>query len=84
MRCYFVKNARIVAVKELPGLSLRDAVEIARTMFEESSYDAVEVWSLTRRISRLGRIAKARPKPAGSPRLSKCDRPEVGSASTAS
>ena len=65
MRCYFVKDARIVAVKELPGLSPKEAVEIARTMFQEgaSSYDGVEVGSLTRRISRLGRIAKPRPKP---------------------
>ncbi len=63
VRSYFVKDARIVAVKELPVLSPKEAVEIARTMFEESSYDGVEVWSPTRRISRLGRIGKPRPKP---------------------
>jgi len=57
MRCYFVKDARIVAFKELPGLSCKEAVEIARTLFEESasSYDGVEVWSLTRSIYRLGK-----------------------------
>jgi hypothetical protein len=60
MRCYFVKDARIVEFKELPGLSCKEAVEIARTMFEESasSYDGVDVWSLTRSIYRLGRIGE--------------------------
>jgi len=60
VRCYFVKNARIVALKELPGLSCDEAVEIARAMFKESasSYDGVEVWSLTRRIYRQSRIAR--------------------------
>lgn len=47
MRCYFVKDAKIVAAQDLPGLSCDEAVEIARTMLEEhaSSYDEVEVWS---------------------------------------
>ena len=60
MRCYFVKDARIVAFKELPGLSCEEAAATARTMFEESAStsDGVEVWSLTRRIYRLGRIAR--------------------------
>lgn len=63
VRCYFVKNARIVASKELPGLSRLEAIQIARTLFEESAstYDGVEVWSLTRRIFRLGSFARKPP-----------------------
>ena len=68
VRCYFVKNARIVASKELPGLSPDEAVETARTMFEASSFDGVEVWSLTRRIFWLGRIAKPPAKRTASSR----------------
>jgi hypothetical protein len=61
LRCYFVKDAKIVAAKELPGVSCDEAVGAARAMFEEhaSSYDGVEVWSLTRRIFRLGYVARA-------------------------
>ena len=53
MRCCFVKDARIVAVEELiPGLSVHEAIESARIIFEKraSPYDGVEVWSLTRRL----------------------------------
>ena len=43
MRCYFVKNAKIVAAQELPHLSLKEAVATARDMFEASSYDGIEL-----------------------------------------
>jgi hypothetical protein len=68
MRCHFVKDAKIVAAKELPGLSCEEAVEIARKMFEESAsaYAGIEVWSLTRRIFRLGCIAR-RPRERSRP-----------------
>ncbi|HXZ17839.1 MAG TPA: hypothetical protein VEH77_18090 [Roseiarcus sp.] len=61
MRCYFVKDARIVAVEELPGLSIREAVASARGSFEASasSYDGIEVWSLTRRIYKQDRVSAA-------------------------
>ena len=70
MRCYFVKNARIVALKELPDLPYREAVETARRMFEDDpSCDGVEVWSLTRRICWLGHIAgKSRATPSATKR----------------
>src|SRR5271166_1035301 len=43
VRRHFVKRAKIVTVKELPGLSQNEAVETGRKMFEEnaSSYDGV-------------------------------------------
>ncbi len=72
MRCYFVKAAKIVAAKELPGLSCEEAVKIARATFEESAsvYDGVEVWSFTRRTYRLGQIARKPPaKSSDQPRL---------------
>ena len=57
MRCYFVKDARIVAVEQLPGLSIKDAVESARIIFEKAASfcDEIEVWSLTRRIYKQDR-----------------------------
>ena len=63
MRFYFVKDARIVADRTFPGLSPDEAVETAGKMLKESalSYDGIEVWSHTRRISRLGRIARKPP-----------------------
>ena len=72
MRFYFVKDARIVADKKLLGLSPDEAVETARKMLQESAllYDGIEVWSHTRRICRLGRIARKPPaKASGSPKL---------------
>ena len=70
MQCYFVKDARIVADEKLPGLSPDEAVETARKMLQENapSYDGVEVWSLTRRICRLGRIARSPPAKRSKPR----------------
>ena len=70
MQCYFVKDARIVADQKLPGLSLDEAVETARKMLKESasSYDGVEVWSFTRRICRLGCIARVPPAKQPKPR----------------
>lgn len=66
MRCYFVKDAKIIDAKELPGLSPQGAVEAARKLFEKSasSCDGVEVWTLTRRLCRLGRIAANRQRNA--------------------
>ena len=65
MRCYFVKDARIVAVEELPDLSIREAVESARIIFEKgtSFCDEIEVWSLTRRIYKQDRGSLIRKKP---------------------
>lgn len=62
MRCYFIKNAIIVADAELSNLSANDAIETARRMFEASSHNGFEVWSLTRRIHWGGRISKPKPK----------------------
>ena len=66
MRCHLVKDARVVATKELPDLSIREAVKTARTMFDGSSYEAVEVWSFTRRICELHptNVANGRSSPA--------------------
>jgi hypothetical protein len=43
-RCDFVKDGRLVASKECPGLSCEEAVQTAQTMFAEnaSSYGGVE------------------------------------------
>ena len=63
VRCYFVNDGKIVEVRELPHHSLKEAVEVARTMFEASSHDGIELWSLTRRIYRQGRPARTPPPP---------------------
>ncbi len=60
MRFYFVKDGRIVTDKIFPDLSPDEAVETAGNMLQERalSYDGIEVWSRTRRICRIGRIAR--------------------------
>ena len=60
MRCYFIRDGQIAAVKELPGLSDQEAIEAAMTMFEEigESCDSVEVWERTRKIYRRARPAR--------------------------
>jgi len=64
MRCYFLKEGRIVAHKELPGLSDQEATEIGRTIFDESAgaYDGFEVWKDHRSIYRQGRVTRQRKK----------------------
>ena len=56
MRCYFVKDAKIVALEELSDLSCKEAAEKARILFLKngSSFDGIEVWSHTRRVFQLG------------------------------
>ena len=62
VRCYFVKDATIVADKQLPDLSLAEAVQAARKILQEGAlYDGIEVWSHTRRICRLGAEASKPP-----------------------
>jgi hypothetical protein len=60
MRCYFVKDGRIVAHKELLGLPDQEAIEIGRSIFNESagSYDGFEVWKDHRSIYRQGRVGR--------------------------
>jgi hypothetical protein len=69
MRCYFIRNAKIVADTALPGLSPHEVIESARRMFETSSYDGFEIWTLNRRIYWEGTISKSKTKPARRPRL---------------
>jgi hypothetical protein len=71
MRCYFIKNGKIVADEDLSDISPDEAVETGRRMFEASSYDGFEIWSLTRRIYWDGRISKPKPntKPSRRPKL---------------
>ena len=63
MRCYFVKDGRVVADKKLHGLSADEAVKTSQKMLQEraSLYNGAEVWSLTRRLCRLGCIARKPP-----------------------
>jgi hypothetical protein len=70
VRFYFVKDARIVADKTFPSLSPDEAVATAGKMLQESAsrYDGIEVWSLTRRICRLGHIARNPPAKPSKPR----------------
>jgi hypothetical protein len=65
MRCFFVKNARIVMAEDFPDVSVEQAVASARKRLEERalSYDGFEVWSLTRRLyktDRVGTLPRAR------------------------
>jgi hypothetical protein len=64
MRCYFIRDGQIDAVKELPGLSDQEAIGAARTIFEEigESCDSVEVWDCTRKVYRHGRPPRQRKK----------------------
>ena len=63
VRIHFIKDGKAVADREI-ACDQQEAVALASTMFEEgaSRYDGVEVWSLTRRVYKQGRIAKPRLK----------------------
>ncbi len=68
MRCYFLRGGHIVAVKELTGLSDKEAIVKAQVLFSESELPvgAFEVWDQTRVLIRHPPIAQE-PARAGGP-----------------
>ncbi len=52
MRCYLIRRGRIVATKELAGLSDQQAIERARTLFDACRHqlDSFEVWDCSRMV----------------------------------
>jgi hypothetical protein len=52
MRCFFIRDGRIVSVEELLGLTDIEAVQKARSLFAERSepVDGYEVWDLARMV----------------------------------
>ncbi len=61
MRCYFMRNGRIEAVEELPGLSDEQALAKAHALFSERKheFEGFELWNRTHLIVR-------HPEPAAS------------------
>jgi hypothetical protein len=66
MICYFIKNGRIAAVEEFPGLSAEEALERGQSIFEQNSegYDGFEVRDGNRRICRVGRLSRKKETPS--------------------
>ena len=54
MRCYFVRAGRIAGVEMLTGLSDKDAIAKAHSLFSErkTQFDGFEVWDQTRFLFR--------------------------------
>jgi hypothetical protein len=58
MRCYFIRNGRIAAVEELPGLEDEEAVVQANSLYLDRKrlYDGFEVWDRTRFLIRYPEV----------------------------
>jgi hypothetical protein len=65
MRCYFVRAGHIAAVEMLTGLSDKDAIAKAHSLFSErkTQFDGFEVWDQTRFLFRHPDPDAAEPKP---------------------
>ena len=76
MRCYYIRDGRLIATEELDGLTEQQAIDRGRVLFEKHSdeIDGVEVRNRTRRLCRYGRVrsgyqSKAAPPSANRPRM---------------
>ena len=67
MRCYFVRAARIAGVEMLTGLSDKDAIAKAHSLFSErkTQFDGFEVWDQTRFLFRHPDPDASTPQPGG-------------------
>jgi len=59
IRCFFIRDGRIVAVEDLPGLAEQEAIDIGKALFEQTgTYDGIEVWNDSQRVFRMGRVSR--------------------------
>jgi hypothetical protein len=72
MWCFFMKHGHIAASIALPGLSVQEAIERSKLLFEgrrhAHAYDSFEVWEPRRMVyQQVPSIPKAKAKPDGPP-----------------
>ena len=60
MQCFFMRGGHIASVKELFGLSDKEATETAHHLFSEleDSFDGFELWDRSRVIIRFRPISQ--------------------------